>query len=157
MVNHPVSPRHVLIYPLRTVCDTTSELRCVHRVGQITKLWPLCPCTMRSNALTFQPIWGVGSVPPTIRRGHRYIADNMFTWASAEELLPGIRKIIRRCHRTPCTLFSRARPCRRSTARPCKSGPPHQHEFGTESGAHCDDDARAFTRWLFGDGVAQYV
>ncbi len=26
--------------------------------------------------------------------GHRYIADNMFTSASAEELLPGIRKII---------------------------------------------------------------
>ena len=27
-------------------------------------------------------------------KGHRYIADNMFTSASAEELLPGIRKII---------------------------------------------------------------
>ena len=26
--------------------------------------------------------------------GHRYVADNMFTSASAEELLPGIRKII---------------------------------------------------------------
>ena len=28
-------------------------------------------------------------------KGHRYIADNMFTSASAEELLPGIRKIIK--------------------------------------------------------------
>src|SRR6202000_1502814 len=27
-------------------------------------------------------------------KGHRYIADNMFTASSAEELLPGIRKII---------------------------------------------------------------
>jgi FAD/FMN-containing dehydrogenase len=27
-------------------------------------------------------------------KGHRYIADNMWTSASAEELLPGIRKII---------------------------------------------------------------
>ena len=26
--------------------------------------------------------------------GHRYVADNMFTSASADELLPGIRKII---------------------------------------------------------------
>jgi hypothetical protein len=35
-----------------------------------------------------------GAVMTNYPEGHRYIADNMFTSASAEELLPGIRKII---------------------------------------------------------------
>jgi FAD/FMN-containing dehydrogenase len=35
-----------------------------------------------------------GVVMTNYPEGHRYVADNMFTSASAEELLPGIRKII---------------------------------------------------------------
>ncbi len=39
-------------------------------------------------------IWLAVRTPPHYPKGHRYIADNMWTSASAEELLPGIRRII---------------------------------------------------------------
>lgn len=40
---------------------------------------------------------------------------------------------------------------------PSRSGPAHQQEFGTEPGSHGHQHARASARWVFGDGVAQYM
>jgi FAD/FMN-containing dehydrogenase len=57
-----------------------------------------CPVVDRATAsLPYLPTtltnW-YDAVMTKYPQGHRYVADNMFTSASAEELLPGIRKII---------------------------------------------------------------
>jgi hypothetical protein len=57
-----------------------------------------CPAVDRAMiAVPFAPTNLAGwyaAVMTNYPKGHRYIADNMFTSASAEELLPGIRRII---------------------------------------------------------------
>jgi FAD/FMN-containing dehydrogenase len=63
-------------------------------------LAPLGTCPVADQAIINVPYapttlanW-YGAVMTNYPEGHRYVADNMFTSASAEELLPGIRRII---------------------------------------------------------------
>ncbi|BCO37546.1 FAD-binding oxidoreductase [Mycobacterium heckeshornense] len=63
-------------------------------------LAPLGTCPVADKAIVSLPYAPTNlanwyrAVMTNYPTGHRYIADNMFTSASAEELLPGIRKII---------------------------------------------------------------
>ena len=57
-----------------------------------------CPVADRAiTSLGYAPTtlanW-YGAVMSNYPQGHRYVADNIFTSASAEELLPGLRKIV---------------------------------------------------------------
>jgi hypothetical protein len=53
-------------------------------------------------ALTNLANWNAALMNKCLK-GHRYVADNLFTSPSVEQLLPRIRKIIETCHRTPRT------------------------------------------------------